>query len=118
MRISNKAHWCLALFLTVGSAHAAQRTVTPALTTTNEPADPQASPINVEPVAGFTITESVPVTDEGRADYEAAVRMLEKDQYESGITLLLKVTEQAPELTAPHINLGIAYARTGDLDHA
>jgi Flp pilus assembly protein TadD len=128
MRISNKAYsmktichgvWWLALFLTIGFAHAAQRTVTSGLTTTNEPVEPPAALVNVEQDAGgFTITESVPITDEVRADYEAAVRMLEKEQYESGIALLLKVTEQAPALTAPHINLGIAYARTGDLDRA
>jgi len=111
--------WWLTLFLTIGSAHATQRTVTSELTTTNEPLAPPAALVNAEQDAGrFTITESVPVTDEVRADYEAAVRMLQKEQYESGIALLLKVTEQAPTLTAPQINLGIAYARTGDLDRA
>lgn len=68
--------------------------------------------------AGFTITQPVRVNAELRADYEAAVRLLEEGRYEPGIALLLKVTAQAPDVTAAHIDLGVAYARTGDLDRA
>jgi tetratricopeptide (TPR) repeat protein len=68
--------------------------------------------------AGFTISQPVRVSAEVRADYEAGVRMLEEARYEPGIALLLKVTERAPEATSAHIDLGVAYARIGDLDRA
>jgi len=67
---------------------------------------------------GFTITQAVSAPSDARADYEKAVRLLKDEKYEPGIALLLKVVERAPEVTAAHIDLGIAYARTGDLEHA
>jgi len=63
-------------------------------------------------------TQGVTIPDEMRADYGSAVGMLKEERYEPGIALLLKMTEKMPELTAAHIDLGIAYARTGDLDRA
>lgn len=108
----------LALSITLGCAPAARRTVSNS-TMAKPLLAPPAAPVKVEQdTGGFTITQSVPVTDAVRADYESAVRMLQEGQYERGIALLLKVTEQAPSSTTAHIDLGIAYAHTGDLDHA
>jgi Flp pilus assembly protein TadD len=67
---------------------------------------------------GFTLTEDVHVGADVRADYDNAIRSLEQKQYELGIQLLLKVTQSAPNLTAAHVDLGIAYSRSGDLEKA
>ena len=67
---------------------------------------------------GFTLTENVQIDADTRAQYDNAVRQLEQKQYEQGIAALLKVTQSAPTATAPYIDLGIAYGRTGDLDKA
>jgi Flp pilus assembly protein TadD len=72
----------------------------------------------VQDPGGFTITQPVNVPADVRADYEAAVRLLKEHRYEPGIALMLKVTEHVPHMAAAHIDLGIAYARTGDLDRA
>jgi Flp pilus assembly protein TadD len=88
---------------------------------TTEPADARPDVAEAKVVkdpGGFTITQAVSAPSDARADYEKAVRLLKEEKYEPGIALLLKVVERAPDLTVAHIDLGIAYARTGDLDHA
>jgi Tfp pilus assembly protein PilF len=67
---------------------------------------------------GFAITQKVRVGAEVRADFESALRLLEQKQYAEGIALLVKVTETAPELTAAHIDLAIAYGEVNDLERA
>jgi tetratricopeptide (TPR) repeat protein len=88
-------------------------------TATSKPQDKRAARVEVQhDFSGFTITQRVRVTNDVRADYESAVRMLKAGRYEPGIALLVKVTERAPALTAAHIDLGIAYEKSGDLDRA
>jgi Flp pilus assembly protein TadD len=110
----------LALGLALGCSPVARRPVTadeakPA----SAAAEPPAALVDVaQDEGGFTITQHVSVTDEVRADYEAAVRMMEEARYEPAITLLLAVTERAPAAAAAHIGLGIAYSHIANLDHA
>jgi Flp pilus assembly protein TadD len=66
----------------------------------------------------FTVSERVRVGGGVRADFERAVGLLEQEQWQAAIAALLEVTEEAPRVTAAHVNLGIAYARSGDLERA
>src|SRR4029450_5268547 len=61
---------------------------------------------------------TVLVMEQVRPDYEAAVRMLEEAQYEPGIALLLKVSEEAPGLPPPPIDPGMPYASPGNLERS
>lgn len=75
-------------------------------------------PVEVRDEFGFTILEDVRVGSGTRDDFESALQLLEQEEYERGIALLVEVTEAAPELTAAHIDLGIAYGRVDDLERA
>jgi tetratricopeptide (TPR) repeat protein len=68
--------------------------------------------------AGFTITDAARASPEVRERYLAAISYLEQGLHERGVDELRAVTEQAPELANPHVDLGVAYGRVGDLTQA
>ena len=72
----------------------------------------------VPDATGFTITQDIRVSSEVRADYDRALQLLVREDSAPGISMLVKVTENEPSAIAPHIDLGIAYARAGELDLA
>ena len=106
-----------ALFAGCASApRAAKAPEAPAPTETAAP-QPHETHLVREP-GGFTVTQAVSLDGEAKRSFEAAARLLQQEKYEPAIPLLVKATDKAPELTAAHLDLGIAYAHTGDLDHA
>lgn len=74
--------------------------------------------IEIQEAVGFTITEEARVSGEVRVDYDEALELLEQGGLQEGIDFLETVAAEAPELSAPRIDLGIAYHRKGDLDAA
>ena len=56
-----------------------------------------------------------PVDSATRAEFEAAMKLLDAGNYEKGIEQLKLLTQHAKSNTAPYINLAIAYQKVGDL---
>lgn len=67
---------------------------------------------------GFTITERVRIAGDVRDAYSEALRLLKNGDSAAGIAGLEAVIAQAPELTAPYIDLGVAYSQAGDFEKA
>jgi len=91
-----------------------------ATTGPTEKAAPSAPParIDLDESVGFTITEDVRISAATRSDYEQALSLLERGEREQGIALLEQIIETSPQVSAPRIDLGIAYHRAGDLEAA
>jgi Flp pilus assembly protein TadD len=74
--------------------------------------------IEIQEQLGFTITEKARISANVRLDYNEALALLEQGRFDEGIALLELVADAAPELSAPRIDLGIAYHRAGSLEAA
>jgi len=78
----------------------------------------EAANIEIQEAVGFTITEDVQVAEADRLKYDEALNYLRDGKFERGIEILEEVAEAAPTVTAPRIDLGIAYHRQGNLEAA
>ena len=67
---------------------------------------------------GFVIQEKPVVDAESRKEFERAVAMMNNGKNDAAIELLAKVIERSPGVTAPYINIAVAYMRTGKLELA
>lgn len=74
--------------------------------------------IEIQEAVGFTIIEKARVAGDVRVDYERALDLLGQGSLEAGAAMLETVAADAPELSAPRIDLGIAYHQIGDLEAA
>jgi tetratricopeptide (TPR) repeat protein len=64
------------------------------------------------------IQQKIGVDPEMREEFNAAIALLNDENYPEAIRLLKGITGKTSKFTAPYINLGIAYARTGEMDKA
>jgi Tfp pilus assembly protein PilF len=58
--------------------------------------------------------QDVKVSSEVQQTFDQALQLLQEEQYETAITLLNNVVEQEKRLTAPYINLAMAYRHIGN----
>jgi Tfp pilus assembly protein PilF len=109
----------LAAVLPVLSGCATKGAVVPEQVVQSTPANRQPA---VEQLAdgrkGFVITEVSQLNDAARRHFQRAVTMLKNKEYEQAAGLLEKVIEQSPGVTAPYINIAIAYRHLDNLKQA
>jgi Tfp pilus assembly protein PilF len=67
---------------------------------------------------GFIIMETPDMDAESRRDFEQAIEMMKNRNYDKAIGLLEKVVDRSPGVTAPYVNLAIAYKHTDKLEQA
>ena len=58
--------------------------------------------------------QDIDVSSEVQTTFDQALLLLQEGQYDTAITLLNSVIEQEKRLTAPYINLAMAYRHTGN----
>ncbi len=73
---------------------------------------------NCLPKGVIEISENFGVDPEVRNEFNQAVGLLNEGKYPEAIRLLKAVSGKTSKFSAPYINLGIAYARTDELEKA
>jgi len=63
---------------------------------------------------GFIIHDDPMMSPESREEFDRAVSLLNDGKNDKAIELLAKVIERSPGVTAPHIDIAVAYMRTGN----
>ena len=112
------------LSLLVGCATAGKGKVAPA-----EPKPAAAKPAPPLPAGpsvvrfkdgreGFLITEPSGMNGQLRAEFDQASAMIKEGKYDKAIELLEKVIAQSPGMSAPHINVAIAYGKINKPEQA
>lgn len=86
--------------------------------TTTKSRAPAKTNIEIQEAVGFTIVEDGRIGSAVRGDYDTALTYLRQGQNDKGIEILETLVSSAPHLTAPRIDLGIAYHETGNLEAA
>ncbi len=67
---------------------------------------------------GFIITEVPKMDEASRRNFDRAIGLLKDQDYGRAIDLLEKVIEQSPGISAPYIDIAIAYQRIGKPEQA
>ena len=67
---------------------------------------------------GFIITEVPQMDEASRIDFERAVAMMKDQDYGQAIDILEKIIEKSPGVTAPYIDIAIAYRYIGKPEKA
>jgi Tfp pilus assembly protein PilF len=67
---------------------------------------------------GFVIMEIPQMDEASRTDFDRAVTLLENQEWSQAIDLLKKIIEQSPGVTAPYIDIAIAYQHIGKSEQA
>ena len=94
-------------------------TLKPELSNLAQPADNNVSITEAEDIGrGFAITETAQLEESTRNNFEEAVTLLKGEAYDQAIETLEKVVEKSPGVTAPYIDLGIAYQKMGNQERA
>lgn len=84
------------------------------------PATQQPSQVKIEiqEEVGFTIVEEAGISGAARERYQAAHALFAQNRTAEGAAALEQLVDAEPQLSAPRIDLAIAYHQLGDLESA